>query len=310
MNADVPTIDSPPKVGDSTRSMAGTSPPSCATPSRPLPDSRSIGCRGTSARPNRRWRALESSGQFAREVLDIGCGPGENALFLASRGYRVWGLDAAPAAIDIARERARQRGMERGVEFEVADATDLSDYADRFVSVIDSATLPLLPRGPAPPLAASLFGACRPQARLHVVCFSDRVPDGFPGPYRITEDNLRTLSPRRMDGAAHRTDHLHHGLHSGRDDDAARFPGRRGRCGHAGRRPWPAARAGLARDGRTHLSAWARWPWNWPRRRDRVGVEAAQSRGTNVVTSTDCSSVSGMCWFPASSPRTGRARCR
>ncbi|ERN47687.1 SAM dependent methyltransferase [Prescottella equi NBRC 101255 = C 7] len=136
-------------------------------------------------------RALESSGQFAREVLDIGCGPGENALFLASRGYRVWGLDAAPAAIDIARERARQRGMERGVEFEVADATDLSDYADRFVSVIDSALYHCFPEDQRHRYAASLFGACRPQARLHVVCFSDRVPDGFPGPYRITEDNLR-----------------------------------------------------------------------------------------------------------------------
>jgi len=136
-------------------------------------------------------RALESSGQFAREVLDIGCGPGENALFLASRGYRVWGLDAAPAAIDIARERARQRGMDRGVEFEVADATDLSAYAGRFVSVIDSALYHCFPEEQRHRYAVSLFGACRPQARLHVVCFSDRVPEAFPGPYRITEDNLR-----------------------------------------------------------------------------------------------------------------------
>lgn len=136
-------------------------------------------------------RALEASGQFTREVLDIGCGTGDNALFLASRGYRVCGLDAAPAAIEIARDRARQRGLDRGVEFEVADATDLSGYAGRFASVIDSALYHCFTEEQRHRYAASLFEACRPQARLHVVCFSDRVPDAFPGPYRISEDNLR-----------------------------------------------------------------------------------------------------------------------
>ncbi|RVW00167.1 class I SAM-dependent methyltransferase [Rhodococcus xishaensis] len=136
-------------------------------------------------------RDLEADGQITDEVLDIGCGAGENAMFLAGRGYRVCGLDAAPAAIDIARERARQRGLDKVVEFDVADATDLTEYADRFATVIDSALYHCFPEEQRPHYVAELHRAGRPHARLHVVCLSDQVPDEFPGPYRISEDNLR-----------------------------------------------------------------------------------------------------------------------
>ncbi|QBJ96819.1 class I SAM-dependent methyltransferase [Rhodococcus sp. ABRD24] len=136
-------------------------------------------------------RNLEADGQFTSEVLDIGSGPGENANFLAERGYHVCGLDAAPAAIDIARERARERGLDQSVDFDVADATDLTGYADRFTTVIDSALYHCFPEDQRHGYVAAVHRACRPHARMHVVCFSDQVPDEFPGPFRIGEDNLR-----------------------------------------------------------------------------------------------------------------------
>lgn len=140
-------------------------------------------------------RKLEASGQITSEVLDIGCGPGENALFLAERGYQVCGLDGAPAAIEVARERAAARGLDRAVEFTVTEATALTSYRDRFATVVDSALYHCLNEDQRHAYVAALHRACRPEARLHLLCFSDQLPDGFPGPYRITENNLHSTLP-------------------------------------------------------------------------------------------------------------------
>ena len=60
-------------------------------------------------RAQREFVRLEESGEISGAVLDVGCGTGENALFLAARGHDVWGVDSAPSAIAIARRRATSR---------------------------------------------------------------------------------------------------------------------------------------------------------------------------------------------------------
>ena len=41
---------------------------------------------------------LAAEGLIAGDVIDVGCGTGENAIHLASRGLAVVGVDAAPTA--------------------------------------------------------------------------------------------------------------------------------------------------------------------------------------------------------------------
>jgi 2-polyprenyl-3-methyl-5-hydroxy-6-metoxy-1,4-benzoquinol methylase len=49
---------------------------------------------------------LVSEGGFAGAVLDAGCGTGENALHVASRGLWLLGVDVAETALAIARAKA------------------------------------------------------------------------------------------------------------------------------------------------------------------------------------------------------------
>jgi SAM-dependent methyltransferase len=54
-------------------------------------------------------------------AVDLGCGEGRNAIWLASRGWVATGVDFSAAGIDVAAARARQAGVD--VAWHVADAT-------------------------------------------------------------------------------------------------------------------------------------------------------------------------------------------
>lgn len=56
-------------------------------------------------------------------ALDLGCGPGRNALYLASLGFQVDAVDLSPAAVAWARERAREAGAD--IRFHRGDAFEL-----------------------------------------------------------------------------------------------------------------------------------------------------------------------------------------
>ncbi len=57
------------------------------------------------AQRQRVWRELDRLFQPGDQVLDLGCGTGDDALYLASRGVNVLGIDSAAGMIKIARER-------------------------------------------------------------------------------------------------------------------------------------------------------------------------------------------------------------
>jgi len=55
-------------------------------------------------------------------VLDLGCGQGRNAIWLARQGHHVTALDLSPVAIEQAKAWALQAGVD--IEFRVADLED------------------------------------------------------------------------------------------------------------------------------------------------------------------------------------------
>jgi SAM-dependent methyltransferase len=120
-------------------------------------------------------------------VLDAGCGTGEHALFLASRGHRVVGIDFVPEAIRRARAKAAERGLL--VDFQVKDATKLSEWGARFASVIDWGLFHVFSDDDRRRYAAGLAQVLRPGGRLFLSCFSDEEP-GTEGPRRVSRQEL------------------------------------------------------------------------------------------------------------------------
>jgi 2-polyprenyl-3-methyl-5-hydroxy-6-metoxy-1,4-benzoquinol methylase len=76
-------------------------------------------------------------------ALDLGCGAGQNSIWLAQRGWRVHGVDIAGGAIERAEADAARAGVE--ATFERADVTGWRT-SERFDLVISTYALP--PRGP------------------------------------------------------------------------------------------------------------------------------------------------------------------
>lgn len=67
-------------------------------------------------------------------ALDLGCGPGRNAVHLAAAGFAVDAVDISPTAIRWGRERAREAGVE--VAFHRADAF-APEFAPEFATAVD-----------------------------------------------------------------------------------------------------------------------------------------------------------------------------
>jgi SAM-dependent methyltransferase len=78
-------------------------------------------------------------------ALDLGCGPGRNAVHLASAGFTVDAVDLSPAAIAWAKDRARDAGTE--VHFHCGDAFALTatDLGGPYDLIYDSGCFHHLP---------------------------------------------------------------------------------------------------------------------------------------------------------------------
>jgi cyclopropane fatty-acyl-phospholipid synthase-like methyltransferase len=132
---------------------------------------------------------LAESGKISGAVLDVGCGTGENILYLAQRGLVATGIDGAPTAIRKARAKAKARGL--NVQFEIADALDLSPPA-RFDTVIDSGLFHVFSDDERPRFRESLGRVLRPGGTYFLMCFSEKEPGDW-GPRRVTQAEIRSV---------------------------------------------------------------------------------------------------------------------
>jgi SAM-dependent methyltransferase len=133
---------------------------------------------------------LEARGGFKGNVLDVGCGSGENALYLASKGHKVRGIDRVAAAIEKAKAKAAERKID--CDFAVGDALNLGKLKKQFDTVLDCGLFHVFSDADREKYAKSLAKAVKNRGQLHILCFSTDEPPGE-GPRRIGERELIEL---------------------------------------------------------------------------------------------------------------------
>ncbi len=131
-----------------------------------------------SAEPNR-FLAAEAGGLAVGRALDLACGEGRNAVWLAQQGWEVTGVDFSQVGLDKARRLAEQRGV--SVQWLLADLVDYIPQAGAFdlvailyLHVEDEAMRKILQRAAA---------ALAPGGTLLVVGHDPtNIEDGYGGP--------------------------------------------------------------------------------------------------------------------------------
>lgn len=138
--------------------------------------------------PQPAFRRLAEAGELRGRVLDVGCGTGEHALMAAGLGLESTGVDLAPTAIRLARQKAKDRGID--ARFLVFDALELASLGEQYDTVLDCGLFHVFDDDDRARFVEALRKATVPGGAYHVLVFSDREPGDW-GPRRVTESELR-----------------------------------------------------------------------------------------------------------------------
>ncbi len=138
--------------------------------------------------------AVEKGEVRGLTVLDVGCGAGNNAIYLAGRGFDVTGVDVSAKAIRIAKQRASEAEVD--VTFMTLDALKIGTLAKSFDTVIDFGLFHNIVGDKRKRYVRALSDVCVSKGRLLMQCLGDQAgeygvyPHSYPKP--ISQDEIRT----------------------------------------------------------------------------------------------------------------------
>jgi cyclopropane fatty-acyl-phospholipid synthase-like methyltransferase len=131
--------------------------------------------------------ALECLKIRSGHVLDLGTGPGTQAIGLAELGFDVVASDISESAVRKAEARAKQKGLV--IRF-VKDDILATALKGPFDIIFDRGIFHVFPPEKRNVYVQNVGGLLKKGGSLLLKCFSDQEPPGE-GPYRISEEEIR-----------------------------------------------------------------------------------------------------------------------
>lgn len=145
------------------------------------------------------WETNRPSSELQRVISDchiqpcraveFGCGTGDDAVWLASRGFEVTAVDLSSEAIDQARGLARAAGV--SVNFIVADVTAPGVFSDKYDFFYDCGSYTAVHLDDGPAYRHAIERTCRPGALGLVLMGNALEPGGEDGPTVLEEWQVR-----------------------------------------------------------------------------------------------------------------------
>ena len=130
---------------------------------------------------------LERQKTLQGKILDVGCGTGENALFLAKKGYQLYGVDLSSTAIKKAHQKSTERNLK--VNFKTHDALKLNLLGEMFDVALDCGLFHCFTDAERAIFVDQLYKVLTPQGFYFFLCFSDKEHrEG--GPRRISRTEI------------------------------------------------------------------------------------------------------------------------
>jgi len=134
---------------------------------------------------------VESEKVKSCKTIDLGCGAGNYAIYLASIGFDVTGVDISPMAIKIAKENAKKRGVK--CDFFVANVLgDLDEVKEIFDFAYDWELLHHIFLEKRKKYIENVYGILNPRGKYLSICFSENDPQ-FGGSGKGRETRLGTI---------------------------------------------------------------------------------------------------------------------
>jgi len=118
--------------------------------------------------------------------LDLGTGPGTQAIALAKRGFKVTGTDISKSAINKAKKLSNE------VEFVTDDILN-TKLTKKFDYIFDRGLFHVISPENRQKYVKNIKGLLNEKGILFLKCFSDKQPEWDHGPHRLSKEEIKNI---------------------------------------------------------------------------------------------------------------------